>query len=201
MNIVDPLFCLFAFFHLTFYLSRSTEHDHVKDNLPAKLLRIRTFGKMRLEEFKDLISVSDYKMCESKMEKGPTWYPLTLDVFVKFLYKVNFVLLFQSHPSPPSMCVSYPYSCLFQREISSAADTAARLYREATPEAQRTATDVWNVMTKAQDRLIKSIRSRNFEKFISVAHKDNGDDFFNEVSLLSFCFLVYFSSSVTPCCV
>ena len=71
---------------------RSTEHDHVKDNLPAKLLRIRTFGKMKLEDFSDLISVDDYKMCESKMDNNPTWYPLTLDVFVKFLYKV--ILLF-----------------------------------------------------------------------------------------------------------
>jgi hypothetical protein len=43
---------------------------------------------MKLEEFKDLISPADYKLCESKMEKHPTWYPLTLDVFVKFLYKV-----------------------------------------------------------------------------------------------------------------
>ena len=67
---------------------RSTEHDHVKDNLPAKLLRIRTFGKMKLEEFKDLISPQDYKTCEAKMIKNPTRYPLTLDIFVKFLYKV-----------------------------------------------------------------------------------------------------------------
>jgi hypothetical protein len=76
---------------------RSTEHDHVKDNLPAKLLRIRTFGKMKLEEFKDLISPADYKLYESKMEKHPTWYPLTLDVFVKFIYKViihSFVRVF-----------------------------------------------------------------------------------------------------------
>ena len=85
------VFCFFLFLLLTFSLCRSTEHDHVKDSLPAKLLRIRTFGKMRLEEFKDLLSVADYKMCESKMEKNPTWYPLTLDVFVKFLYKVIFV--------------------------------------------------------------------------------------------------------------
>ena len=89
------LFCLslvlFAICPLTFSLFRSTEHDHVKDSLPAKLLRIRTFGKMRLEEFKDLLSIVDYKMCESKMEKNPTWYPLTIDVFVKFLYKVHFV--------------------------------------------------------------------------------------------------------------
>jgi hypothetical protein len=83
-------FCIFWIF-VSFGSSsfcRSTEHDHVKDNLLTKLLRIRTFGKMKLEEFKDLISPADYKLCESKMEKHPTWYPLTLDVFVKFLYKV-----------------------------------------------------------------------------------------------------------------
>jgi hypothetical protein len=50
---------------------------------------------MRLEEFKDLLSVADYKMCESKMEKNPTWYPLTLDVFVIFLYKVIIVYGFR----------------------------------------------------------------------------------------------------------
>ena len=38
-------------------------------------------------------------------------------------------------------------------------------------------------MTKAQEKLIKNIRTRNFEKFISVAHKDNGEDFFYEVRL------------------
>ena len=35
-------------------------------NLFATLLRIRTFGKIKLEKIKDLISVADYKMCESK---------------------------------------------------------------------------------------------------------------------------------------
>jgi hypothetical protein len=38
-------------------------------------------------------------------------------------------------------------------------------------------------MTKIHDRLIKNIRSRNFAKFISIAHKDNGEDFFQEVFL------------------
>ena len=36
-------------------------------------------------------------------------------------------------------------------------------------------------MIKTHDRLIKSIQSRNFEKVIFVAHKDNGEDFFQEV--------------------
>ena len=161
------------------------EHDHVKDNLPTKLLRIRTFGKMKLEEFKDLISNADYKMCESKMDKNPTWYPLTLDVFVKFLYKVIFFLFtlsFYSYHFMPSPCT---HMCILQREISNAADTAARLYREATPEDRRSATKIWDTMTKAEERLIKNIRTWNFKKYISVAHKDNGEDFFLEVPPLS----------------
>jgi hypothetical protein len=70
--------------------------------------------------------------------------------------------------------------CILQREISNAADNAARLYREATPEDRRSTPQIWNVMTKAQEKLIKTIRTRNFEKYISVAHKDNGKDFFQE---------------------
>ena len=64
-------------------------------------------------------------------------------------------------------------------------DTAARLYREKTFEALMSATEIWDAMTKTQERLIKSIRFQNFEKFIFVAHKDNIDDFFLEVPLLS----------------
>ena len=85
-------FLVFFCFILIDILFRLTEHDHVKDNLLAKLLRIRTFAKMKLEQFKDLISSPNYKMCESKMDKNPTWYPLTLDVFLKFLYKVIFFI-------------------------------------------------------------------------------------------------------------
>ena len=89
---------------------KSTEHNHVKDNLPAKLLFIRTFGKMKLEDFKDLISVSDYRMCKSKMDKHPTWYPLTLDVFVTFLYKVivlQIAFFSSSHHFPTLTLYSY----------------------------------------------------------------------------------------------
>ena len=60
----------------------------------------------------------------------------------------------------------------------------AWLYRENTPEDQRTALEIWEHMTKAQERIIKSIRTKNFEKYISVIHKDNGKEFFREVPLL-----------------
>jgi hypothetical protein len=140
---------------LTFIFFRSTEHDHVKDKLPAKLLRIRTFGKMKLNEFKDLLFVADYKMCKTKMVNGPTWYPLTLDVFVKFLYKV--ICFFYVPQSPPPMFMPVLCFGLFQRVLSTAADTVARLYCENTPEARRSALEIWEAMTKAQDRLIITI--------------------------------------------
>jgi hypothetical protein len=68
-----------------------------------------------------------------------------------------------------------------QRDISAQVDLAVRHYRETTPLAERSATEIWNIMTKAQERIIKSIRTCSFEKYISVAHPDNGDDFFHEI--------------------
>ena len=46
------------------------------------------FGKMELIDFKDLISIVDYKICEEAKKKNPIWYKLTMDIFIKFLYKV-----------------------------------------------------------------------------------------------------------------
>ena len=66
------------------------------------------------------------------------------------------------------------------------ADLVVRHYRETTMVAERTDTEIWDVMTKAQERTIKSIRARIFEKYILVAHPDNGEDFFYEVFLLHF---------------
>ena len=73
-----------------------------------------------------------------------------------------------------------------QRDISAQADLALRHYHETTPVAERSPTEIWKVMSKAQERTIKSIRARSFEKYISVAHPDNGDVFFHEVSRRDF---------------
>jgi len=64
---------------------KSTEYDYVKANNPTKLLRIRTFGRLELSTFKDLISHAGYKTCEKIKESRPTWYNLTTYVFVKFI--------------------------------------------------------------------------------------------------------------------
>ena len=81
---------------LMFFSLKSTEHDYVKANIPSKLLQIQTFGRLELTAFKDLISPPDYKACEKIKESRPTWYSLTADVFVKFLYKEWFCI-----PSSP----------------------------------------------------------------------------------------------------
>ena len=39
-------------------------------------------------------------------------------------------------------------------------------------------------MLKAEQKMVKAIRAKNFEKYISVANKKNEDGFFDEVYLL-----------------
>ena len=57
-------------------------------------------------------------------------------------------------------------------------------YQEATLAVERNALEVWEVMLKAEQKTVKAIRAKNFEKYISVANKNNGDAFFDEVCLL-----------------
>lgn len=69
---------------------RSKEHDHVTESLPSQLWRIHTFGIFTLDEMKPLIPPEDYNIClEGKPKHKDTWYPLTMDIFVAFLYKVS----------------------------------------------------------------------------------------------------------------
>ena len=68
---------------------RSTENDHVKNNLPAKLYRIRSFGVMKLEEFKDLLSPEEFDVCKKNKLAKDRWFTLTTKVFIAFLYRVR----------------------------------------------------------------------------------------------------------------
>ena len=67
-----------------------------------------------------------------------------------------------------------------QKEISAAADTTLQ-YKETTRVEERTAPGIWLAMTKAQQKMVKLIRARNFDKYIAVANTKNGDAFFDEV--------------------
>ena len=122
--------------------------------------------------------------------KNPTWYPLTLDIFVKFVYKVIFLFIFLEFSTFHFMSVPY-FNFLFWRQLSNSTDTAAKLGCEAIPKALKFAPEIWNTMKNTQDRLIKNIQSRNFEKFNYVAHKDINNYFFHKVPLLP-CIFIFF---------
>ena len=70
---------------------RSAENDHVKSNLTSLLQRIRMFGSLELKDFKPLLTKKEFKAClESKMLKT-TWYPMTMDVFISFFFRVRYL--------------------------------------------------------------------------------------------------------------
>ena len=68
-----------------------------------------------------------------------------------------------------------------QKEISAAADAATLQYKETTPIEERIAPGIWLEMTKAQQKIVKLIQARNFDKYIAVANSKIGDTFFDEV--------------------
>ena len=153
----------------------------MKASLPSRLQRIWTFGGLPLEEYTKLISAEDIKICETEKSKHETWYSLMLDIFVAFLYKVSIKSL-----SSFSSCLTQRPKLLMvllflQKEISAAADVAVLQYKETTPIEDKTAPGIWLAMTKAQQKMVKLIRARNFDKYIAMANPKNGDAFFNEV--------------------
>lgn len=78
---------------------KSMKNNHVKTNLIHKIHHIRSFKTLKLHEFKTLLTHDDYARCEKKCV-GNTWYPLTLDIFARFIYKVKKNLL-------DVCCISY----------------------------------------------------------------------------------------------
>ena len=61
------------------------------------------------------------------------------------------------------------------------ADAAPLLYKETTLVEERSALKIWLAMTKAQQKMVKLIEARNFDKYIIVANPKNDDAFFDEV--------------------
>ena len=78
-------------------------------------------------------------------------------------------------------CMIASDACCEQRELSAAVDAAAKAYKDETPPEQRTTVGIWRAMTNAQDEARKSIRSKSFEKYIAIANKKHGEEYFDEV--------------------
>ena len=77
----------------------------------------------------------------------------------------------------------YTYSCSpFCRlnellQIARASDEAVEEYNLSTLEKDRTAAAVWGVMQTANEKAIKSIKQKDFVKYLAVANPKNGDEF------------------------
>ena len=74
-----------------FCSSRSTDNDHVKSNLTFLFQHVRTFGNLELKDFKPLLTKKEFKAYLESKSLKTTWYPVTLDVFISFLFKVRFL--------------------------------------------------------------------------------------------------------------
>jgi hypothetical protein len=61
----------------------------VKTNIMHTLHRVKAFGSQPLESFKEMLTPDEYKKCESNPQLGKTWFNLTTDVFVSFLFRVS----------------------------------------------------------------------------------------------------------------
>lgn len=66
----------------------------MKTSLTAKLQRIRYYGGLQLDDFKDLLTEEEFNTCLKVKKSRPTWFPLTIDVFISFLYRVSHSIQF-----------------------------------------------------------------------------------------------------------
>lgn len=67
---------------------RHTEDSHVKTNTVHILFRVRKYGLMELDKFKDVLSATNLKHCKRPQKK--TWYTLPLNVLCSFIFQVSF---------------------------------------------------------------------------------------------------------------
>jgi hypothetical protein len=79
--------------YLSQFLCRATEHSHVKTNMVHILHRVKVVGSQPLDSMKELPTIEEYQRCVQSPQIGKTWYKMTTDVFVAFLFWVTFILL------------------------------------------------------------------------------------------------------------
>jgi hypothetical protein len=52
---------------------------------------VKAFGSQPLDTFKGMLTEDEYRRCESNTQLGNTWFKLTTDVFIAFLFQVKFI--------------------------------------------------------------------------------------------------------------
>ena len=69
-----------------------------------------------------------------------------------------------------------------QYEVVLAIDEACRIYNETTPSVEKSEQRLGEVISKIHTKIIKNIRTREFEKLLAVADPGNGMEFLEEVN-------------------
>jgi hypothetical protein len=150
------------------------------------LHRVKATGIQPLESLKDLFTEEEYKKYKSSPIHGKTWFELTSDVFVAFLFQVRNTLLFQ-HCSIISLeilsivqcyleCLTCQATTSLQQEIAEASYEAAKKYVEETLEVERSDSGVMAVMRAAAKNKAQSFKGQ-FSKYIAIANPKLGNEF------------------------
>jgi hypothetical protein len=155
------------------------------------LHRVKATGIQPLESFKDLLTEEEYQKCKASTMRGKTWYDLTTDVFVAYLFRVrgalDFILNYFIALVILSLlecyleCLTCQATASSQQEIAEASDEATRKYVEETPEGERSDSGVTVAMRAAAKNKIQSYRGQ-FSKYLTIANPKLGDEFLEEVS-------------------
>ena len=84
---MDTLTCLVIFTIVNVELCRTNQNAHVKASFVHTLHRMQMYSLKDLDYFKHLLSDEQYKACALKSTK--TWYPLTKELMVSFIFQVG----------------------------------------------------------------------------------------------------------------
>jgi hypothetical protein len=150
--------------------------------------RGKALGSLPLETLKEMLNEEDYRKCASSPHIGKTWFKMTIDVFIAFLFRVgpkslHLILYCEVY------CLAIMFEsilmlitlCPLQQEIAEAADDVARKYYDETAKKDRSDTAITVVMRAATRSRQQSFRGQ-FAKHLAIANPKFGDKFLQEMS-------------------
>lgn len=118
---------IFHYTHIGYF--NHVEHSHVKTNLVHHLYRVQVIGNLLIQNFKNLLTLDQYKKCLTK--RIATWYLLIWDLILDYLYNASFLIFIHSLFSICCILSLFIFNILFfpfQQEIVEAGDLAKKIF-------------------------------------------------------------------------
>jgi hypothetical protein len=117
---------------------------------------LREWVLNQFRSLKDMFTAEEYRKCASSPHIEKTWYKMTSDVFVAFLFWVIFLLSpFILHCQGSCLALTFASIlklisiCHFQQEIAEASDDVAKKYYEETSKDDMNDAAITTVMRAA----------------------------------------------------